>query len=181
MRDHHAIGRVGRVGRSRRPRGSAQQAAHEVREIREVNVRHRVGAEPPERDFHGIGDLRKLRRHGRHQRARLQAVPGLEIRSEVQPVRAQRIDRPARGDDGDAPPPGPAKVRGQVSPHASGACARASASARKAAAASGSQCGAFAGGVHPATLPMSRRIRSPSSGPRAYIGIGCSQTAEPRE
>ncbi len=47
--------------------------------------------------------------------------------------------------------------------------------------AAGSQCGAAAGGVNRATRSISRRIRSPSTGPSAYSGIGRSQTADPRD
>ena len=45
----------------------------------------------------------------------------------------------------------------------------------------GSQCGAAAGGVNRATRSISRRIRSPSTGPSAYSGIGRSQTADPSD
>ena len=49
------------------------------------------------------------------------------------------------------------------------------------AAGPGCQCGAAAGGVYRATRSISRRIRSPSTGPSAYSGIGRSQTALPSE
>ena len=94
-------------------------------------------------------------------------TPRLEVRGEVEAVHAERVDRAAGRDDGDA-----------RQAHEAG---RATRGMRAAGRRPGSQCGAAAGGVNRATRVISRRIRSPSSGPSAYSGIGWSQTAEPSD
>ena len=131
----------------------SSQAADRVHEVGEVGVGDGVGAEAAERDLGDVRDRRQLGRHAGQQRARFEPHAGLEVPGEVQAVRAQRVDGAAGRDDGDA---------GQG--HVAGGSME---TAVEGATSPGCQCGAASGGVNRATRSISRRIRSPSTGPSA--------------
>ena len=157
------------------------EAAHELDQVREVGVRHGVGAEAAERDLGDLGDRRQLGRDPGQEHARLQAQARLEVGGEVQAVRAQRVDGAAGGDDGDArqaharsgdcarsgdASAGGADARSRRTIIGAGSPPSGMPAGTSSGTSAGRQCGAAAGGVNRATRAISRRIRSPSTGPQ---------------